>query len=171
MAITKKTLEPDMPVDWLILIAAAVCGGYSLPGLIVFLWWASSMGLTYLYEFVRLWWALLAWVIIMFAKDFALMVVSGRNGLPRLVTIGLMSTCLFHQVLSWQIKTYNWENVTLFDYRSDFMLYLSVIMLATVITDMIGGGTNGGRRVVNRSVRLNFGFFSVLHLASQKVIK
>lgn len=133
--------------DWLILAFALMVGVFHRGGLIIALWQSLNLLLWSWYELSGYWSALSDWAVYFYLKDFALVVLAGALRINLVVIIGLMSSVIFHIFTSWQINTYDWENVTLFKYRSDFMLYLSVIMLATVTS--IGSGSNGGRRVRN----------------------
>lgn len=163
--------EPNMELDWLIFTIAAVAGIFTLSGSVLMAWSGLNIALLNWYVSTQYWDDVVLWAILFCAKDFALMVLAGWMRLPLIIILGIATSCLFHQVLSWQIFTYTWENVTLIDDRSFVMMCLSAGMLATVILDLMGGGTNGGRRIVNYRFRSDGRFNSVLHLASQKVIK
>lgn len=157
-----------MMLDWLILSVALTVALVSRGGAIVAIWFSASIAFWQWYESIGYWSALADWAAYSSYKDFAVMVLAGFLRLPITIFLGIFASCVFHQVLSWQILTYNWENVTLFDYRSDFMMYLSAIMLATAIIDM-GGGNNGGRRVRDTLISLHRDVGWVLRMASQKV--
>lgn len=159
-----------MILDWLILSVALFIGLFNRNGLIFALWLSLNTLLWIWYESTGKWSALDDWVTLFWIKDLALMALAGFIGAPLIITLGFAATCIFHQVTSWQIATYTWENVTLFDYRSGFMMYLSVIMLATAIHDTIGGG-NGGKRAKYRLFSLHNRLNDVLHLATRKVVK
>ena len=167
--------------DWLILLIALICVARARAvsdeseALLVALWAVINLALlpivTNQHGAEVYWSTMVVWVNIFWMKDFAMMVVAGFSGVRLVITLSFAATCYFHQVLSWQVNTYNAEKVTLFEYRSDIMLYLSVIMLATVIKSTIGGGSDGGRRVINWSTNTNHRLYGILYAASQKVIK
>lgn len=160
-----------MSLDWLILVIALISGLFSRLGMLVAIWIVvnqSLYGMIDLSSGWTYWQTMTAWAILFSLKDFALMPLA-RNSLT--IVYALAASCVFHQVVLMQILTYTWEKVTLFEYRSDIMLYLSVIMLATVIKSAIGGGSDGGRRVINWSTNTNHRLYGILYAASQKVIK
>jgi hypothetical protein len=157
-----------MTLDWLILTVSLAVALVSRGGAVVAVWFGASLVLWQWYESIGYWSALVDWAVYSSHKDFALMVLAGLLRLPITIILGLFASCIFHQVTLWQINTYTWENVTLIEPRSGFMMCLAAGMLATAILDM-GGGTNGGRRVRNTFISLHRGVGWVLRIASQKV--
>jgi hypothetical protein len=161
------TQEPDM--DWPIFVTALIVSAFNRSALIIAVWLVLNIALgSVVSDAIGWYWkSMTLWAALFWIKDMAFMAISGMLLYPISITLGFAATCLFHQVTSWQINTYNWENITLFDYRSDFMLYLSVIMLATAIIDIRSG--NGGKRVRNTLFRSDGLLGGVLHHQAQKV--
>ena len=76
---------------------------------------------------------------------------------------------LFHQIMLIQIENHI---LTLKHLRTDFMVIITVIQLATVIYILINGSaTNGGKRVKYRIPRFNAPVFNILHTQTYKVKK
>ena len=158
-----------MNTDWLILALAVLLAPLSDEAKAVAIWAGLNAALISMIDYSTpssYWHTMTIWAILFSLKDFALMPLA-RNSLT--IVYALAASCIFHQVVLMQILTYTWEKVTLFEYRSDFMLSLSVIMLATVIHSVIGGGSNGGKRVRSYLIGAYHRLGVVLPRASQKV--
>lgn len=104
-------------------------------------------------------------------KDFIFMALLSIAKAPISIILSIGASCIFHQVLRWQILTYNWENLTLMNYRSELMMYLSLIIITTMIFEIISGGGNGGKRAKSDLFSSNFRFNDIFHLSSYKAIK
>lgn len=158
-------------LDAAILTVAALTAIASRNGLVVAVWCASNMLLLLTIDTSGhsvYWETMAAWAVLFSIKDFFLMAYLGWYCKSLIIVYSLAASCVFHQVLSWQIFTHNWESVTLLGYRPDFMLYLSVIMLATVIHELTRGNKNGGKRIVNYLHVADRRFRRLFHVASQK---
>lgn len=156
-----------MTLDWLIFLVALVVGLKSRVSLLLALWLLINIYLWSDYLTMTKWSALKDWAFHFALKDFALMLLAGYLRTPLIIVYALAASCIFHQVVLMQILTYNWHNVTLFEYRSDFMLVLAVIMLATVIHSRIGGG-NGGKRVRDRLISCYRNLGRVFYVTAQE---
>lgn len=171
MAIETTIQEPDtVGLDWLILGIALAIGLFSTGGLVVSIWLSLNIYLLTIIDNSSGWtyWTTMSdWAMYFYLKDFALILLAGVMRISPIVLIGLMVSVIFHIFISWQINTHDWENVTLLEYRSELMEYLSVIMLASVAN--IGSGSNGGRRVRNTLLHWNDMRYNFLYSTGYKV--
>ena len=138
-----------MTQDWLIAFTALMLGAKSKSSSILAVWFDANILLITMIEVQSkyLWWQSMAlWAALFSIKDFILILILSTMRAPLILILAILASCLFHQVLRWQIMTYNYSNLSLLDYRPIFMLLLSVSMLATVIFDIIQGGGSGGKR-------------------------
>lgn len=117
------------------------------------------------------WQSLALWALIFSIKDFLFMALLSIAKAPISIILSIGASCIFHQVLRWQILTYNWENLTLMNYRSELMMYLSLIIITTMIFEIIGGGGNGGKRVKSDLFSSNFRVNNLFHLSTREAIK
>lgn len=114
---------------------------------------------------------LLLWAILLSTKDYAFILLFGirrqTKELPLLVSFSV--SCLLHQAIV--LEVYN-RDLTLFYLRPDIMSVLVSAMLASVIYIQItGGGSNGGKRSVNRRISNDYRFHNLLYLPAFKVTK
>ena len=114
---------------------------------------------------------LLFWAILLSTKDYAFILLFGirrqTKELPLLVSFSV--SCLLHQIII--VEVYN-RDLTLFYLRPDIMSVLVSAMLASVIYIQItGGGSNGGKRSVNRRISNDYRFHNLLYLPAFKVAK
>ena len=138
-----------MTVDELMLSLALALGVLSRPGLAVSIWILINIGLISVidtFDNDYYWSSMALWAALFSIKDFILILILSAMRAPLILILAIFASCLFHQVLRWQIMTYNYSNLSLLDVRPIFMLLVSVSMLATVVLDQIQGGGSGGKR-------------------------
>lgn len=117
------------------------------------------------------WGELLFWAILLSTKDYAFILLFGirrqTKELPLLVSFSV--SCLLHQIII--VEVYN-RDLTLFYLRPDIMSVLVSAMLASVIyIQLTGGGSNGGKRSVNRGFSTNGRLYNLLYIPAFKVTK
>lgn len=111
------------------------------------------------------------WATYISIKDAVIMLILlSRLKTPEFI-LGLSFTVssLFHQIMLIQIENHI---LTLKHLRTDFMVIITVIQLATVIYILINGSaTNGGKRVKYRIPILNAPVFNLFYTQTYKVKK
>ena len=158
-------------MDWPIFVTALIIGAFNSDALIIAAWLAINTALSaVVVDSIGWYWqSMTLWAVLFWGKDLVFMALCGIFRRPLIITLGFAATCLFHQVTSWQIATYTWENITLFDYRPGFMMYLSAIMLATVIKE--AGDNDGGKRVRDTFIRFYGRMGGVLRFSAREAAK
>lgn len=162
-----------MTLDWLIVTVAMMCALVKVEALFIAIWLAANIliiGVIDVYDKDYYWQSMALWAALFSLKDFVLLTIMAKMRAPLIIVLALFASCTFHQFLRFQIMTYNYSNLTLLEYRSTFMLLLSVIMLATVITNHIGGG-NGGKRAKHHLLNSNNRLDNLLHFSAREAGK
>lgn len=92
------------------------------------------------------WDLFIAWLYIVFAKDFVLVgafgFMRGRHSFILMLTF--VATCVFHQLILAQALTGKVDNLTLLALRPDLMKFIVVAQLSTVYHAIITGGADDG---------------------------
>ena len=161
-----------MTVDELMLSLALALGVLSRPGLAVSIWILINIGLISVidtFDNDYYWSSMAIWAALLSIKDFILILILSAMRAPLILILAIFASCLFHQVLRWQIMTYNYSNLSLLGYRPIFMLLLSVSMLATVVLDQIQGGGSGGKRAKHYIPIVYNRLINVFYQTSHKV--
>ena len=120
------------------------------------------------------WSDLVLWCALFAVKDLLFLTLLGfrRTTTEFIILLSFAVSCLFHQAILAQVLTYDPDNLTLFAVRPQFMMYVTVIQLATVFFIIVkGGGSSGGKRVKSFNAVRHFRSNRILHIQAFKAIK